>query len=37
MAELLAAYLYRGYTFERMLADVADLQVDAPRVMEKVF
>lgn len=35
--EQLEAYLERGYTFERMLADVADLQVDAPLVMEKVF
>jgi hypothetical protein len=35
--EQLEAYLTRGYTFERMLADVADLDADAPQVMEKIF
>ena len=35
--EQLEAFLERGYTFERMLADVAGLQVEAPLVMEKVF
>ena len=35
--EQLEAFLERGYTFERMLADVAGLQVEPPRVMEKVF
>jgi len=35
--EQLEAYLERGYTFERMLIDVAEIVADAPRVMEKVF
>jgi hypothetical protein len=35
--EQLEAFLERGYTFERMLLDVAGLQIDAPNVMEKVF
>jgi hypothetical protein len=35
--EQLEAFLERGYTFERMLADVAGLQAEAPRLMEKIF
>jgi hypothetical protein len=35
--EQLEAYLERGYTFERMLADVAGLQAEPARVMEKIF
>jgi hypothetical protein len=35
--EQLEAFLERGYTFERMLADVAGLQADPTLVMEKVF
>jgi hypothetical protein len=35
--EQLEAFLERGYTFERMLADVADLVPEQTRVMEKVF
>jgi hypothetical protein len=35
--EQLDAFLERGYTFERMLADVADLPVERTRLMEKVF
>jgi hypothetical protein len=35
--EQLEAFLERGYTFERMLADVAGIQVDGPRLMEKIF
>jgi hypothetical protein len=35
--EQLEAFLERGYTFERMLGDVAGIRVEAPRVMEKVF
>ena len=34
--EQLEAYLERGYTFERMLADVG-IQAEPPRLMEKVF
>jgi hypothetical protein len=36
-AEQLEVFLERGYTFERMLRDVADLGVDRSDVMEKVF
>lgn len=35
--EQLEIFLERGYTFERMLADVAGLQAEPPRVMEKIF
>jgi len=35
--EQLEAYLERGYTFDRMLADVADLSAEPTLVMEKVF
>jgi hypothetical protein len=35
--EQLEAFLERGYTFERMLADVADLEAEPPHVMEKIF
>jgi hypothetical protein len=35
--EQLEAFLERGYTFERMLIDVAEIVAEAPRVMEKVF
>jgi hypothetical protein len=34
--EQLEDFLERGYTFERMLADVG-LQAEPPRMMEKVF
>ena len=34
--EQLEVFLERGYTFERMLADVG-LQADPPRMMEKIF
>ena len=33
----LEAFLERGYTFERMLADVAQVPSDQVQVMEKVF
>jgi hypothetical protein len=33
----LEAFLERGYTFERMLADVADAPVERSLVMEKLF
>ena len=33
----LEAFLERGYTFERMLQDVAGLAAEPTRVMEKVF
>ena len=33
----LEAFLERGYTFERMLADVAGIRAEAPRLMEKIF
>ena len=36
-AEQVEAFLERGYTFERMLADVADITGEPTRVMEKVF
>ena len=35
--EQLEVFLERGYTFERMLTDVAELSVDRTYVMEKVF
>jgi hypothetical protein len=35
--EQLEAYLERGYTFERMLADVAGLASEPVQMMEKVF
>ena len=35
--EQLDAFLERGYTFERMLRDVAELGVERNYVMEKVF
>jgi hypothetical protein len=35
--EQLEAFLARGYTFERMLADAAGLTVETTRVMEKIF
>ena len=35
--EQLEAFLERGYTFERMLADVASIRADETRIMEKVF
>ena len=33
----LEAFVERGYTFERMLRDVAELDVERTYVMEKVF
>ena len=36
-SEQLEAYLERGYTFDRMLVDVADLKSEPVIVMEKVF
>jgi hypothetical protein len=35
--EQLEVYLNRGYTFERMLIDVAEIIAEPPRLMEKVF
>ena len=35
--EQLDAYLERGYTFERMLRDVAEVGIERNYVMEKVF
>jgi hypothetical protein len=35
--EQLEAFLERGYTFERMLANVADVEPAETLVMEKVF
>ena len=35
--EQLEAFLERGYTFERMLRDVAQLGIERNYVMEKVF
>ena len=35
--EQLEAFLDRGYTFARMLSDVAELEAEPTRVMEKVF
>ena len=36
-AEQLEVFLERGYTFERMLADVAELSAERTYVMEKIF
>jgi hypothetical protein len=35
--EQLDAFLERGYTFERMLADVARLEAEPTLVLEKIF
>ena len=35
--EQLEAFMERGYTFERMLRDVAELPIERTYVMEKVF
>jgi hypothetical protein len=35
--EQLEAFLERGYTFERMLIDVAEIVAEPTRVMEKIF
>lgn len=35
--EQLEAFLQRGYTFERMLTDVAEIVAEPTRVMEKIF
>ena len=35
--EQLEAFLERGYTFERMLADVAGIAAESTVVMEKIF
>ena len=35
--EQLEAFLERGYTFERMLDDVAGIQAERPHLMEKIF
>jgi hypothetical protein len=35
--EQLEAFMERGYTFERMLHDVAELPIERTYVMEKVF
>jgi hypothetical protein len=35
--EQLEVYLKRGYTFERMLIDVAEIIAEPTRLMEKVF
>jgi hypothetical protein len=35
--EQLDAYLERGYTFERMLADVAGIAAERTHLLEKVF
>ena len=35
--EQLEAFLERGYTFERMLIDVAEIVAEPTRLMEKVF
>lgn len=35
--EQLDAFMERGYTFERMLADVADITPEPTHLMEKVF
>ena len=35
--EQLEAFLERGYTFERMLGDVAGIQAEPPHLMEKIF
>lgn len=35
--EQLEAFLERGYTFERMMRDLGEFEVDGPRVVEKIF
>jgi hypothetical protein len=35
--EQLEAFLERGYTFERMLVDVAGIESEPTRMMEKIF
>jgi hypothetical protein len=35
--EQLEAFLERGYTFERMLVDVAEILAEPTRMMEKIF
>ena len=35
--EQLEGFLERGYTFDRMLADVVELTAEPTRVMEKIF
>ena len=35
--EQLEAFLERGYTFERMLADAAGITAESTRLMEKIF
>lgn len=35
--EQLEAFVERGYTFERMLADVAGLEAEPTRLLEKIF
>lgn len=35
--EQLEAFLERGYTVERMLADVAEMTAQRARIMEKIF
>jgi hypothetical protein len=35
--EQLEAFLERGYTFERMLADLGDITPEPTHIMEKVF
>jgi hypothetical protein len=35
--EQLDAFLERGYTVERMLADVAGIESERPQVLEKIF
>jgi hypothetical protein len=35
--EQLEAFLERGYTFERMLDDVAGIHTERPHLMEKIF
>jgi hypothetical protein len=35
--EQLEAFLERGYTVERMLVDIADVQPEASLLMEKIF
>jgi hypothetical protein len=35
--EQLEAFLERGYTFERMLDNVAGMTIEPPHVMEKIF
>jgi hypothetical protein len=35
--EQLEAFLERGYTFERMLHDIGEFQVEGPSIVEKIF